>query len=304
MRPLGSKSVRWTLEQFGASIQSMHNAVAPHLSYLNLFTGGVPGALPWHRPCSDGKYRCMHYHGGTGCSEKFIVTVALCACHAPLPPSEPACTCTCATWSDAHHAQPWATPPMRPGKVPAFLPWQQPASDGVPRFVCDIMAEGVARQLRMCGVDAASPALGPTDKRHIFYRQLVEASEVEGRVILTSDRYLAQQNFAPTYLLKGGNRKAQLREVLDAFGLTVERGELLSRCARCNGMLSPEALEALQLSPAAAAQVPPVLLERGGMRFWMCSTAACSKVYWQGVQYGSAVEHLAGRLGDKLVVKT
>ena len=47
------------------------------------------------------------------------------------------------------------------------LPW--PAGEP-PRFVCDTMTEGLARQLRMFGVDAASVPGGQTAKRHIVYR--------------------------------------------------------------------------------------------------------------------------------------
>ena len=47
------------------------------------------------------------------------------------------------------------------------LPW---APGEPPRFVCDTMTEGLARQLRMFGVDAASVPGGQTAKRHAVYR--------------------------------------------------------------------------------------------------------------------------------------
>ena len=50
------------------------------------------------------------------------------------------------------------------------LPW---AAGEAPRFVCDTMTEGLARQLRMFGVDAASVPGGQTAKRHIVYRWCV-----------------------------------------------------------------------------------------------------------------------------------
>ena len=47
------------------------------------------------------------------------------------------------------------------------LPW---AAGEAPRFVCDTMTEGLARQLRMFGVDAASAPGGQTAKRYLVYR--------------------------------------------------------------------------------------------------------------------------------------
>lgn len=189
------------------------------------------------------------------------------------------------------------------GYVPSELPWQLPGSDGVPRFVCDVMAEGVARQLRMCGVDAASTQVHDISQRHQIYRHLVESSQDEGRVILTSDRGFVRGRYTDAvYLLQGVDRKAQLAEVLEVFRLTIERSNLLSRCAKCNGELLPVPLAAAQLPPDALRHVPEALREREGMAFWMCGR--CSKVYWQGQQYGNAVGHLADRLGSKLAVSS
>ena len=55
--------------------------------------------------------------------------------------------------------------------VPAYIPWQQDrGTDNEPKFVCDVMTEGLAKQLRLCGVDAAAvPTLGKTE-RHVIYR--------------------------------------------------------------------------------------------------------------------------------------
>lgn len=41
---------------------------------------------------------------------------------------------------------------------------------GTARFLCDTMMEGLARQLRMFGVDAASVSGDGSPKRHITYR--------------------------------------------------------------------------------------------------------------------------------------
>lgn len=55
--------------------------------------------------------------------------------------------------------------------------------------MCDVMTEGLARQLRMCGVDAAAMTdLLTGGPRHMVHRALVEAAETEQRVVLTCDR--------------------------------------------------------------------------------------------------------------------
>ena len=55
--------------------------------------------------------------------------------------------------------------------------------------------QGVAKQLRMCGVDAAmiDPAAGPPGTYH---RRLVECAEEEGRVILTGDGKLSRARYS------------------------------------------------------------------------------------------------------------
>ncbi len=41
------------------------------------------------------------------------------------------------------------------------------------RFMVDSMAEGLAHQLRLCGVDAATIPVGPKGQRHRAYRCLI-----------------------------------------------------------------------------------------------------------------------------------
>lgn len=64
------------------------------------------------------------------------------------------------------------------------LPWQE---GGPARFLCDTMMEGLARQLRMFGIDAASVpgggggGDGGSPKRHITYRW-EPLEDADGRV--------------------------------------------------------------------------------------------------------------------------
>jgi len=41
------------------------------------------------------------------------------------------------------------------------------------------------------------------------------------------------------YWVKATNKRDQLLEVLESFGIEVEEGSLLSRCAKCNGTFIP-----------------------------------------------------------------
>lgn len=70
----------------------------------------------------------------------------------------------------------------------------------------------------------------------MFLRFLVESAAVEGRVILTCDRNFMNRRLTnQAFFVQGKDKKAQLAEVIAAFGLTICHSKLLSRCAKCNG---------------------------------------------------------------------
>jgi hypothetical protein len=50
-------------------------------------------------------------------------------------------------------------------------PPPRPQVTAPPRFLCDVMAEGLARQLRLCGYDAESLAAMEKLPRHAIYRR-------------------------------------------------------------------------------------------------------------------------------------
>ena len=52
--------------------------------------------------------------------------------------------------------------------APAYIPWED--HDGEPRFICDVMTEGLAKQLRLYGVDAAAVESKGKGSRHLVYR--------------------------------------------------------------------------------------------------------------------------------------
>lgn len=56
--------------------------------------------------------------------------------------------------------------------LPVLVPWLDAARrpTGPPRFLCDVMVDGLARQLRLVGVDAEGLAPAPKAQRHASYR--------------------------------------------------------------------------------------------------------------------------------------
>ncbi|KAK9833934.1 hypothetical protein WJX74_010215 [Apatococcus lobatus] len=162
------------------------------------------------------------------------------------------------------------------------------------RFIVDSMAEGLAHQLRLCGVDAATVPAGPKGQRHRAYRQMVDQAQAEDRVILTCDSvFIRARHTEQAYMLGRTDKYAQLEEVVEFFNLHINGGDLLSRCAKCNGEFIPRAMTADDLSPEAGV---PVQVKQDISEFWVCGT--CGKVYWQGNQYGNALSRLTTRLDN------
>ncbi|KAI7838473.1 hypothetical protein COHA_007736 [Chlorella ohadii] len=174
-----------------------------------------------------------------------------------------------------------------PLHVPFWDAQQQPT--GQPRFLCDVMAEGLARQLRLCGFDTESlQATMEKAPRHAIYRTMVERAEAEQRVVLTRDRTFVAANYSDqAYLVQRDTKREQLEEVIDAFKLSVQEEDVLTRCARCNGDFIPEPLPPGLLPEGH--DVPPGILATVD-EYWVCSR--CSGVYWQGSQYGRAKKEM------------
>ena len=55
-----------------------------------------------------------------------------------------------------------------PVGTPSFVPWQDHEAE--PKFICDVMTEGLAKQLRLYGVDAAAVESKGKHARHLVYR--------------------------------------------------------------------------------------------------------------------------------------
>jgi uncharacterized protein with PIN domain len=147
-----------------------------------------------------------------------------------------------------------------------------------PALIADAMLGGLARWLRVLGLDVAyDPALDDA--------ALVRLAAGEGRVILTRDRRLVLRRLARNHLLvASGEVGAQLRQVLAELAIAPDPARLLSRCLRCNLPLVPLAAE------QARERVPPYVASTRE-RFRECPR--CGRVYWSATHVERMRERLA-----------
>eukprot|EP00958_Prasinococcus_capsulatus_P007803 scaffold723_cov363-Prasinococcus_capsulatus_cf.AAC.5 len=129
-----------------------------------------------------------------------------------------------------------------------------------PRFVCDSTTMGLARQLRLCGIDAEAVL---NVHGEAAWRQVVGMAMRDARVVLTTNRSFASKGFdVPLLHVRAsgalGNtadqakdrflrwaadihrtciagKQEQLREVVELCGIKIEEEHLMSRCVTCNG---------------------------------------------------------------------
>lgn len=135
-----------------------------------------------------------------------------------------------------------------------------------PKLIADAMLGGLARWLRVLGLDTAyDPALDDSE--------LVDAAVEQGRVILTRDRRLVERRRAANHLLvRSEVVDEQVAQVLAELAIEPAPGALFSRCLRCNAPLA-------QMSPAEAAHQVPPFVARTQTRFRRCPS--CGRIFWR-----------------------
>ena len=164
--------------------------------------------------------------------------------------------------------------------------------EGGARFVCDEMCLGLARELRLFGIDCEFIPTPPRQERHVTHRNLVELAEAEGRVILTRDSLLVKRGLSErTYFVQSDDSKHQQREeVMRAFGCTgVSREMLMSRCVSCNGLLR------ILIEAERLPEWVPDGVRSSFDTFWVCAKDE-GHVFWRGKQYQRSLERLQGQL--------
>lgn len=150
----------------------------------------------------------------------------------------------------------------------------------MPRVICDAMFGGVARWLRLLGVDTAyTPGIDDAE--------LVAQAAAEDRVVVSSDGPLFERRVFTNGALRGvrvpvGLRlHAQVQYVVMA--LEIEPGT--PRCTRCNGVLT-------EVPRREVADVVPARSLIWVQVFFRC--AACGHVFWEGTHWERIRRRLPG----------
>lgn len=138
---------------------------------------------------------------------------------------------------------------------------------GPPRFLADEMLGRLARWLRLLGYDVAYIMDVGDDA-------LLHRARLEQRQLLTRDRELAhraRENPGSLYVPEH-DPEAQVRHVLQHYGLDPDPTRVMSRCSKCNA----------PLETATPDEVRPHVPEgvRHHDRFWRCT--GCHQIYWPG----------------------
>ncbi|KAL6953991.1 hypothetical protein U1Q18_041658 [Sarracenia purpurea var. burkii] len=167
-------------------------------------------------------------------------------------------------------------------------PWDLTlGGDGYPKFLCDVMVEGLAKHLRCVGIDAAVPYSKKPETR-----VLIDQAQREKRVLLTRDVKLLRHEYLiknQIYRVKSLLKNEQLLEVIDTFQLKISEDQLMSRCTKCNGRFIHKPLTTEEAVEAAKGfQVIPNCLFDKNLEFWQCMD--CNQLYWEGTQYHNAVQ--------------
>ncbi|MDG6946277.1 MAG: hypothetical protein JRN40_02315 [Nitrososphaerota archaeon] len=155
-----------------------------------------------------------------------------------------------------------------------------------PAFAADAMLGSLARKLRALGFDTT------------YYRsggdaQLLKLAAMEGRVVLTSDRALADSAAAKgvaAVLLRGGSDRRRLSEIAAAagpLGFELARGDPF--CSLCGGVLE-------RVGWGDVSGMVPASVKRRHREFFRC--VACGHPYWKGTHW-KKLRSLAGRLGQR-----
>ncbi|KAL7146105.1 hypothetical protein ABFS83_06G018900 [Erythranthe nasuta] len=187
-------------------------------------------------------------------------------------------------------AEEWQGPP----------PWDRSSGgDGCPKFLCDVMIEGLAKHLRCVGIDAAIPYSKKPETR-----DLIDQAGKEKRVLLTRDVKLLRYEYLiknQIYLIRNLLKNDQLLEVIETFQLKISEDQLMSRCTKCNGSFIQKPLTTQEAVEAAKGfQVIPNCLFNKNIEFWQCRD--CNQLYWEGTQYHNAIQKFIDvcKLNDQL----
>ena len=140
------------------------------------------------------------------------------------------------------------------------------------KFIVDCMLGKLVKGLRMLGYDT------------IYYRgadshPLIRSARQEARVILTRNTKLIPKSSEDRILhIREDNPSLQLRELIQKGHISLDEGNLFSRCLLCNALLNGIPRE------EAAGKVPDFIFFHQ-KEFFRCPQ--CRRIYWQGSHQGN-----------------
>ena len=138
---------------------------------------------------------------------------------------------------------------------------QSIAMDETPRLAVDRMLMRLARWLRLLGADVITDA-------SLTGADLLRIARADNRILVTRDKRL--RTASDVFFVEGNAIRTQLREAVRRFGLD-PRVIALTRCSRCNAVLSPVARDLV------SRRVPPYVFATHD-RFAECGQ--CGRIYW------------------------
>lgn len=137
------------------------------------------------------------------------------------------------------------------------------------RFIVDRNLLKLARWLRLLGFDTR-------DETDLSGMQIVKISQLENRVILTTDKNILKiKNVTHGYFVRDRRVEGQIQEIVKRFDL---RNQIkpFTRCTVCNGILHPVGKASI------TGNIPKRV--RDNFEYYMrCSQ--CRKIYWEGSHY-------------------
>jgi uncharacterized protein with PIN domain len=155
------------------------------------------------------------------------------------------------------------------------------------RIACDAMCGGVARWLRLLGVDTSY-------KPGIEDGELVERALGEGRVVISSDGKLFERRLFTTGRLRGVQLPVglKLQEQLRFVVRELRLSPAFPRCSLCNGGLDA-------VPRGEVGDVVPARSLIWAREFYRCRD--CGHIFWEGTHWRrirAVRADVAGELGE------
>lgn len=141
------------------------------------------------------------------------------------------------------------------------------------RFIADSMLGKLAKWLRVMGHDVLYKSR--------YTLEEIEASVLEGRILLTSNRALAKRGF-PLILIRSDRPEDQLKELSLSLDIKGDPSGRFSRCIECN--------EPLAECSGPYEAVPEFIVHRMEGKIKQC--LRCRRYFWPGTHRARMEERL------------